>query len=197
MARLDTRVSALKRCMPSCHISRCIVCRLSIKKRIPFQIQQAILTAHEVKLYGLGGAIAIGSYFRHQLMKIGIRTELHCDTQSINLSLPQLDRQSLAIAISCSGATPEIVHALKWAREQGSQTIAITNRPDSPLSAHADILLKTAGGAFPYGRSTLSRFSQLAVVNALYAGVALHMDEDALRSIRLKNQAAMELMEQP
>ena len=43
-------------------------------------------------------------------------------------------RGILAVAVSQSGATEEIVATLDWARACGARTVAITNVPGSPLA---------------------------------------------------------------
>ncbi len=52
----------------------------------------------------------------------------------------------LAIAVSQSGATPEIVTALERQRAGGAVTLAITNDPASPLAAAADVVAPLGAG---------------------------------------------------
>lgn len=52
----------------------------------------------------------------------------------------------LAIAVSQSGATPEIVTALERQAAGGAATVAITNDPDSPLAAAADVTIPLGAG---------------------------------------------------
>ena len=53
---------------------------------------------------------------------------------------PRLDG-ALAIGISQSGASPDVVAVLAEAREQGRPTLALTNAPESPLAKTADVVL--------------------------------------------------------
>ncbi len=52
----------------------------------------------------------------------------------------------LAIAVSQSGATPEIVTALERQRVGGAVTLAITNDPASPLALAADVVAPLGAG---------------------------------------------------
>ncbi|MDO8188409.1 SIS domain-containing protein [Conexibacter sp. JD483] len=52
----------------------------------------------------------------------------------------------LAIAVSQSGATPEIVSALERQRVGGAVTLAITNDPTSPLARAADVVAPLGAG---------------------------------------------------
>ena len=49
--------------------------------------------------------------------------------------------RALAIGISQSGPSPDIVSLIAEARAQGGPTLAITNEPDSPLAAAADLTI--------------------------------------------------------
>lgn len=53
---------------------------------------------------------------------------------------------ALAIGISQSGQSPDIVGVLTAARAQGRPTVAITNDPSSPLAAEADVVVDLAAG---------------------------------------------------
>ena len=53
----------------------------------------------------------------------------------------------LAVGLSQSGRTEEIVETLTWAKDCGARTVAITNGgPDSPLAQAADLALCTEAG---------------------------------------------------
>jgi glutamine---fructose-6-phosphate transaminase (isomerizing) len=55
-------------------------------------------------------------------------------------------RGYLAVAVSQSGRTPEIVTVLERMKEGGARCLAITNTPDSPLGDVADMLLELGAG---------------------------------------------------
>jgi glucosamine--fructose-6-phosphate aminotransferase (isomerizing) len=55
-------------------------------------------------------------------------------------------RGYLAVAVSQSGRTPEIVTVLERMKAAGARCIAITNSPDSPLGAVADMVLELGAG---------------------------------------------------
>jgi glucosamine--fructose-6-phosphate aminotransferase (isomerizing) len=55
-------------------------------------------------------------------------------------------RGKAIVALSQSGASPDVVAVLEAAREQGSPAIAITNAPDSPLARVATEVLDLAAG---------------------------------------------------
>jgi glucosamine--fructose-6-phosphate aminotransferase (isomerizing) len=73
----------------------------------------------------------------------------------------------LAVAISQSGATEEIVTTLTWARTCGARTVAITNVPGSPLADAADLTLLTQAGPERAVPATKTYTTQLAAVAVL------------------------------
>jgi glutamine---fructose-6-phosphate transaminase (isomerizing) len=77
----------------------------------------------------------------------------------------------LAVAVSQSGRTEEIVEALAWARAAGARTMAITNDGDSPLASGADLPLVTAAGVEEAVPATKTYTTQLAALAVL--GLAL------------------------
>ena len=52
----------------------------------------------------------------------------------------------LAVALSQSGRTEEIVQTLAWARDGGARTLAITNGAGSPLAQAAEVTFLTQAG---------------------------------------------------
>jgi len=76
-------------------------------------------------------------------------------------------RGVLAVAISQSGATEEIVTTLAWARACGARTVAITNVPGSPLADAADLALLTQAGPERAVPATKTYTTQLAAVAVL------------------------------
>jgi glucosamine--fructose-6-phosphate aminotransferase (isomerizing) len=80
----------------------------------------------------------------------------------------QLDLKGvLAVAISQSGETQEIVETMAWAADCGARTIAITNNEASSLSSAADIALATKAGpelAVPATKTYTAQLLALAVL---------------------------------
>ena len=73
----------------------------------------------------------------------------------------------LAVAVSQSGATGEIVTTLEWARRRGARTVAVTNAAGSPLAEAADVALVTQAGselAVPATKTYTTQLAALAVL---------------------------------
>ncbi|MEO3859283.1 SIS domain-containing protein [Acrocarpospora macrocephala] len=78
----------------------------------------------------------------------------------------------LAVAVSQSGRTEEIVETLEWARDCGARTVAITNGgPESPLALAADLALCTVAGEEKAVPATKTYTTQLAAMAVLALGL--------------------------
>jgi glucosamine--fructose-6-phosphate aminotransferase (isomerizing) len=75
----------------------------------------------------------------------------------------------LMIALSQSGATPEIISTCEAVRGAGATVIGITNEPHSPLATAVDLLLATEAGperAVPATKTVTAQFAVLVTVAA-------------------------------
>ncbi|MGO9220941.1 MAG: SIS domain-containing protein, partial [Streptosporangiaceae bacterium] len=89
----------------------------------------------------------------------------------------------LAVALSQSGATEEIVETLAWARDCGARTLAITNEGGSPLTQMADVAFVTAAGAELAVPATKTFTTQLAALAVLAIALGAGLDPGLLRGV--------------
>ncbi|WP_049564707.1 SIS domain-containing protein [Nonomuraea sp. SBT364] len=90
----------------------------------------------------------------------------------------------LAVAISQSGRTEEIVETLTWAKDCGARTVGITNGgAASPLAQVADLALCTVAGEEKAVPATKTYTTQLAALAVLALGLGAEVDADELRRV--------------
>jgi glutamine---fructose-6-phosphate transaminase (isomerizing) len=89
----------------------------------------------------------------------------------------------LAVALSQSGQTEEIVETLAWARNCGARTLAITNRAGSALAEVADLALVTLAGTEHAVPATKTFTTQLAALAVLAIGLGADLDPGQLRGV--------------
>src|SRR5690242_20851037 len=95
---------------------------------------------------------------------------------------PRLDG-ALVIGISQSGESPDVRAVIEHARRQGRPTIAITNRPGSPIAAAAEAVLPLEAGDELAVAATKTYVNSLGAVALLFASST--NDERALRELHL------------
>ncbi len=89
----------------------------------------------------------------------------------------------LAVALSQSGQTGEIVETLAWARDCGARTLAITNGAGSALAGVADLALVTLAGPEHAVPATKTFTTQLAALAVLAIGLGAGLDAGQLRAV--------------
>ena len=145
---------------------------------------EAILSARKVAIYGLGNSASVALDAQHKFMRAGILAVSYSDNHMQAISASQLRQGDVAIGVSHSGSSKDIVDALRIAREKGATTISITNKGRSPVTKQSDIVLNTASDETQYSILALnSRISQLALIDALYYYIVYSLDDEARRAI--------------
>jgi glutamine---fructose-6-phosphate transaminase (isomerizing) len=89
----------------------------------------------------------------------------------------------LAVALSQSGQTEEIVETLAWARDCGARTLAITNGDGSPLAEQAEVAFITRAGAEQAVPATKTFTTQLAALAVLALGLGADLDPAQLQAV--------------
>ncbi|MGI9116737.1 MAG: SIS domain-containing protein [Gaiellales bacterium] len=119
--------------------------------------------ARRVVLLGMGS-----SSFAAHAAAVALRArgvDAHVELASAVTPLPP-SPDTIAIGISASGASEETVEALD--RHVGtSRTVAITNNPEAPLAARADVVLPLHGGEERGGIACRTYLLTLAVLHLL------------------------------
>jgi glutamine---fructose-6-phosphate transaminase (isomerizing) len=88
----------------------------------------------------------------------------------------------LAVALSQSGKTEEIVETMAWASDCGAATLAITNGEASPLAETADVAFVTEAGTERAVPATKTFTTQLAALAILAIGLGADLDPGELRA---------------
>lgn len=124
-----------------------------------------------VDLFGIGASLLVARDFEMKLARVDKECHLDDDWHNQLLRARNMHADDLAVVISYSGLTEEMVECARAARERHATVIAITRvGNETGLSAQADYVLGIASSE-PLIRSGAmgSRMSQLLVIDALYA----------------------------
>ncbi|HEX9031278.1 MAG TPA: SIS domain-containing protein [Streptosporangiaceae bacterium] len=89
----------------------------------------------------------------------------------------------MAVGLSQSGRTQEIIETLEWARDCGASIVGITNADGSPLAELADVALVTQAGAERAVPATKTFTCQLAALTVLSIGLGADLDAGLLRQL--------------
>jgi RpiR family carbohydrate utilization transcriptional regulator len=134
----------------------------------------AIRKAKRVEVFGIGSAATIAEDANYRLLRIGIESRVSVDSHIQAITASLCTAKSAVLTISHSGSTIETLTATRLAKEAGATTIVVTNYGRSPILEHADIVLNTMARETQFRTEAMtSRIAQLAVIDALIAGLAL------------------------
>ncbi len=146
--------------------------------------------ARKVDIYGVSYSYFTGLDLKHKLLRLGRIADAFGDAHLQAMSASALSPQDVAIGISHSGATQDVIDALEIARTAGAIVIAITNFSPSPITRVADVVLLTSAVDTPLGGEVLtSRIAQLCVIDVLCAAIAVRLGESCLEFIQKASEA--------
>lgn len=151
---------------------------------------RAVADARRIDIYGVGYSYFSALDAKLKLVRFGLTADAFGDPHLQVMAAVSLRAGDVAVGISHSGSTKDVVDALTPARKAGATTIAITNFSPSPITRAADVVLLTASPESPLGGEVLtSRIAQLCVLDALSVAVAVTLGESCLDLIRKTSQA--------
>ncbi len=137
------------------------------------RLVELLATSRTVLVGGIGGSSPVAQDIAHHLRSIGLRVDAPVDMQAQQVAAQTLTSCDVSLTLSHSGATRATLDCVRDARRAGATTAAITSFDRSPLTGAVDLVLIAGGCGSPYRTDAMaSRFAHLAVLDALYAGVA-------------------------
>lgn len=140
--------------------------------------------AREILVIGVGASGNSCRELQYRLMRLGLRSMFAEDPHIQVMIASQLDNRDVAIAMSQSGSTLEVVDISKLAKKSGAKLITITGYERSPLGVISDILLLTPTRTTPFESGTLrSRVAQHFVIEALVESLLISLGEIGKRNI--------------
>ncbi|EOC0476271.1 MurR/RpiR family transcriptional regulator [Cronobacter turicensis] len=117
---------------------------------------QALHQAGSVQIYGVAASAIIGEYLHYKLLRLGKPAHLFSDMHRASMNATTLGERDLVVAISSSGSTRDLLHAVKLARKAGAPVLTLSNTPRSPLASISDMLLVAAKPEGPLNAGALN-----------------------------------------
>lgn len=154
---------------------------------------ESIINAKSIHFFGVGDAHIVAMFGYLKFRRIGYTCSAHSDVCMQLITSSLMTENDVAIAISYSGASQNIIKAIKNAKESGATTICITQMNKSPISKYVDINLFISTSDLTVGKDIVSRrVADQAIIEALYLGVLTKSDKDYASLIK-KSQKGIEL----
>ncbi|GAA3801404.1 MurR/RpiR family transcriptional regulator [Sphaerisporangium flaviroseum] len=152
------------------------------------EVVDAITAARRIDVYGVAASGLVAADMSQKLLRIGLSAHAFTDAHLALTSAVLLRPGDVAVGVSCTGETPDVLEPMRRAHQAGATTVAITNNPRSALAEVSSHVLISAGRESAFRPGALaSRISQLLLVDYVFVGVAQRTSEvsnEALRATR-------------
>lgn len=145
---------------------------------------KCIMNAGRIVIFGLGNSAPVAMDAAHKFLRLGLDAQAVCDNHMQAIVASHVDENTVAIGISHSGSSKDIVESLQLAKNKKATTICVTNYGNSPILSFSDIRLFTQSEETR--RSILamsSRIAQLALFDAIYTYIVINKDKQSLAAI--------------
>ncbi|MEU8648673.1 MurR/RpiR family transcriptional regulator [Streptomyces sp. NPDC048737] len=151
----------------------------------------AVAAARRTDVYGVGASGLVAQDLAQKLLRTGLVAHAHSDPHLAVTNAVQLRAGDVAVAITHSGSTRDVVEPLRVAFERGATTVAVTGRPGGAVARYADQVLTTSTGRESELRPAAmsSRTGQLLVVDCLFVGVAQRTYDTAAPALAASYEA--------
>lgn len=140
------------------------------------EIARAVKVLREssrIVFFGIGASGLVGIDAEQKFSRINKMCHSYTDGHSQLTNATLLDKSDVAIFISNSGSTIEIIESLDIVKKNGACVIAITKYNKSELAEKADIVLSISTPEVTIRSGAMgSRIAMLTVIDILFAGVA-------------------------
>lgn len=135
------------------------------------QAINAIQNTDRICFYGTGASGLVASDAHHKFMRAGMMAASYTEDHLMVSSAAALRPGDVAVFISNSGKTDDVIRALKAAKAANATTISITKFGSNPVSDLVDYPLYIASTEIKMrSGATSSRIAQLSVVDMLFIG---------------------------
>jgi DNA-binding MurR/RpiR family transcriptional regulator len=154
------------------------------------KVAAAIATAGRVEIFGLGSSGTAGREMAFRLERIRVPVWYRSDTHSALTNAALLGPGDVALGLSHSGRTREVIEMLGEAADHGALTVAVTSFGRSPLAESADVVFTTSVHETTFRVAALSALhSLLLVLDLIYVAVAQRTYERTTEAFELTVRA--------
>lgn len=137
--------------------------------------------ARVIYLFGLGASLCAAKDAYLKFLRLNRLAVINDDWHSQLLQAKNATSEDLALVISYSGATEEIIACIRELKNNNTPVVAITRCVPSPVSEMADLKLYTAANESLFRSGAMaSRMSQLNIVDILYTALANEAYSDSM-----------------
>lgn len=134
---------------------------------------ELLLKARKVEFFGIGASAMVCMDAEQKFARINHLCGMHIDTHRQFIAASLMTPEDVAVIVSNSGTTPEIVRITQLVKEADAKIIAISRYGKSFLAENADVALLFSTPEVTIRSGAMgSRIAMLNIIDILFSGVA-------------------------
>ncbi|MEX2536258.1 MAG: MurR/RpiR family transcriptional regulator [Trueperaceae bacterium] len=138
------------------------------------KVVEVLGRANRIEFLGVGGSGTVARDAYHKFLRLGMSVGAVSDSHDAAQVCAVLGPNDVALFVSHSGATKDVLEAAQLAKDAGATVVAITRYGRSPLARIADITLHTVSAETSYRSEAISsRIAQLVLIDTLMVSLYL------------------------
>jgi len=156
---------------------------------------ELLIKAKNIYIYSVGVSALVGQDFYYKLSRINKRCISHLDTHLQITSSVLMQPGDVAMAISYSGETKEVIKCVENAKKRKIPVIAITKASiNNKIADLSDVVLRVPAVEKSLREGALSsRISQLSIIDMLFIGMARNNIKEVEEKLIETRKAVKEL----
>lgn len=133
----------------------------------------AIIQAKSIAFFGVGSSALVANDAQYKFVRLGVNAVAFMDLHMQLTYAATMTEQDVAVIISNSGCTKDMLDVMETAKNKGATIIALTKYGKNYLSKSADILLNISTPEVSTRSSAMgSRIAMLLLIDYLFVCVA-------------------------
>lgn len=151
-----------------------------------------IAGAGKTVLIGLGSSASVAQDAANKFLRAGGQAYSYGDTHMQMIAVSLMKEGDVLVGVSQSGASKDIVEAMKLAKSRGISTVSITGTERSPITKQSDITLLTDTEETKHSSLALSsHLSRLVVIDALCYYLVYRNEDNRAAKIDDENEKSL------
>jgi len=128
-----------------------------------------LTNANRIVFFGVGASLTVALMAFNKFARITPNVTLNIESHMQYVTASLMAEGDVAVIVSHSGSTKEVVELAKTVKARGAKIICVTRFLKSPLTQYADItLLYSTSERLVHGSSLSSELSELFMLDLLY-----------------------------
>jgi DNA-binding MurR/RpiR family transcriptional regulator len=154
-------------------------------------VVEMFIHARCIVFYGVGTSGIAAENAKYRFIRTGLPVESVTDGHLGPIKATLMSKEDVAVVISVSGSTMDIVDIAKRAKESQAKVVCITSHIKSPATKYADVVLLNSSREKPAEGSAFSSvISQLHILDIIFEQLLQELGETATENIQKTARAS-------